>query len=68
MKWLCPPTGLVADLWTLKGSTTEVDEGAVAWIALDLPGAVPAPRKGAAVACELCQMALPALSQPPTPP
>lgn len=43
-------SGLVADLWTLRGSSTEVEEGAVAWIALDLPGAVPAPRKGAAVA------------------
>ncbi|EIE22836.1 galactose oxidase [Coccomyxa subellipsoidea C-169] len=43
-------TGLVADLWTLRGATTDPEEGATAWIPLELPGPSPAPRKGAAVA------------------
>ncbi|CAL8464836.1 g4371 [Coccomyxa elongata] len=43
-------TGLVADLWTLRGATTDIEEGVVAWIPLDLPGSTPAPRKGAAMA------------------
>ncbi|KAK9917644.1 hypothetical protein WJX75_006758 [Coccomyxa subellipsoidea] len=43
-------TGLVADLWTLRGATSDVEEGAIAWIPLELPGPSPAPRKGAAIA------------------
>jgi hypothetical protein len=42
--------GLVADLWTLRGATSDVEEGAIAWIPLELPGPSPAPRKGAAIA------------------
>lgn len=45
-----PIAGLVADLWTLRGAITDIEEGVVAWTPLDLPGSPPAPRKGAAMA------------------
>ncbi|KAK9823333.1 hypothetical protein WJX72_001997 [[Myrmecia] bisecta] len=42
-------TGLVADLWTLRGLGLQGEEAPV-WIPLDLPGAPPSARKGHALA------------------
>lgn len=44
-------TGLLADLWTLRGGAPgDAEDATVAWVPLELPGAAPAARKGAAVA------------------
>ena len=42
-------TGLLSDLWTLRGLGLDGEE-APAWIPLELPGPAPSPRKGHACA------------------